>query len=169
MHNPAPLTLKSSTLYNTTNHGHSSLLQNPPRFLLIHSTLSQKSSKKPQFPIINCNNTNGIELGSLLKHGSTSTANSSAGGSAAAVVKQFDVATLGNLCVDIILNVPDLPPSPREERKAYMDQLSKSPPDKVGTLGANFLDCVMNDGLAAETSFMMILVCLCLAVFIILL
>lgn len=45
-------------------------------------------------------------------------------------VKQFDVATLGNLCVDVILNVPNLPPPSREERKAYMDQLSKSPPDE---------------------------------------
>lgn len=46
------------------------------------------------------------------------------------VDKEFDVATLGNLCVDIVLNVPKLPPNSREERKAYMDELSKSPPDK---------------------------------------
>lgn len=49
----------------------------------------------------------------------------------AGVDKEFDVATLGNLCVDIVLNVPKLPPNSREERKAYMDELSKSPPDKV--------------------------------------
>lgn len=47
------------------------------------------------------------------------------------VDKEFDVATLGNLCVDIVLNVPKLPPNSREERKAYMDELSKSPPDKL--------------------------------------
>lgn len=47
------------------------------------------------------------------------------------VDKVFDVATLGNLCVDIVLNVPKLPPNSREGRKAYMDELSKSPPDKV--------------------------------------
>lgn len=47
------------------------------------------------------------------------------------VDKVFDVATLGNLCVDIVLNVPKLPPNSREERKAFMDELSKSPPDKV--------------------------------------
>lgn len=47
------------------------------------------------------------------------------------VDKEFDVATLGNLCVDIVLNVPELPPNSREERKAYMDELSQSPPDKV--------------------------------------
>ncbi|WOH01744.1 hypothetical protein DCAR_0521129 [Daucus carota subsp. sativus] len=46
------------------------------------------------------------------------------------VDKEFDVATLGNLCVDIVLNVPELPPNSREERKAYMDELSQSPPDK---------------------------------------
>lgn len=44
--------------------------------------------------------------------------------------KQFDVATLGNLCVDVVLNVPNLPPSSFDERKDYMEQLSKSPPDK---------------------------------------
>lgn len=45
-------------------------------------------------------------------------------------VKEIDVATLGNLCVDIVLSVPKLPPKPLDERKAFMDELSKSPPDK---------------------------------------
>ncbi|KAJ7972695.1 fructokinase-1 [Quillaja saponaria] len=45
-------------------------------------------------------------------------------------VKDVDVATLGNLCVDIVLNVPQLPPPSLEERKAYMEHLSASPPDK---------------------------------------
>lgn len=45
-------------------------------------------------------------------------------------VKSIDVATLGNLCVDIVLNVPQLPPPSRDARKAFMDQLSASPPDK---------------------------------------
>ncbi|KAL7583520.1 fructokinase-1 [Lactuca sativa] len=44
--------------------------------------------------------------------------------------KEFDVATLGNLCVDVVLNVPNLPPSSFDERKNYMEQLAKSPPDK---------------------------------------
>lgn len=44
--------------------------------------------------------------------------------------KEFDVVTLGNLCVDVVLNVPNLPPSNFDQRKDYMDQLSKSPPDK---------------------------------------
>ncbi|XP_071738196.1 fructokinase-1 [Rutidosis leptorrhynchoides] len=44
--------------------------------------------------------------------------------------KEIDVTTLGNLCVDVVLNVPELPPSSFDERKHYMEQLSKSPPDK---------------------------------------
>ncbi|BBH10219.1 pfkB-like carbohydrate kinase family protein [Prunus dulcis] len=35
-----------------------------------------------------------------------------------------------NLCVDIVLNVPKLPPPDVHDRKAYMDRLSASPPDK---------------------------------------
>lgn len=46
------------------------------------------------------------------------------------VEKEFDIATLGNLCVDVVLNVPNLPPSSFDDRKDYMEQLSKSPPDK---------------------------------------
>ncbi|XP_038693885.1 fructokinase-1-like [Tripterygium wilfordii] len=45
-------------------------------------------------------------------------------------VKTIDVATLGNLCVDIILDVPELPPRSRDARKAYLQKLSASPPDK---------------------------------------
>ncbi|KAL2485914.1 pfkB-like carbohydrate kinase family protein [Abeliophyllum distichum] len=45
-------------------------------------------------------------------------------------VKEIDVATLGNLCVDIVLNVPQLPPKPLDQRQAYMEQLSNSSPDK---------------------------------------
>ncbi|KAL5561775.1 hypothetical protein UlMin_031522 [Ulmus minor] len=44
--------------------------------------------------------------------------------------KEIDVATLGNLCVDIVLNVPKLPPANKEDRKAYMDLLAAKPPDK---------------------------------------
>ncbi|KAF8401822.1 hypothetical protein HHK36_012768 [Tetracentron sinense] len=47
------------------------------------------------------------------------------------VIKEFDIATLGSLCVDIVLNVPRLPPASFEERKAYMEQLSASRPDKL--------------------------------------
>ncbi|KAJ4767524.1 5-dehydro-2-deoxygluconokinase 1 [Rhynchospora pubera] len=44
--------------------------------------------------------------------------------------KGADLATLGNLCVDIVLNVPCLPPANRDERKEYMENLASSPPDK---------------------------------------
>ncbi|XP_078164275.1 pfkB-like carbohydrate kinase family protein [Carex rostrata] len=44
--------------------------------------------------------------------------------------KAADLATLGNLCVDIVLNVPSLPPANRDERKNYMEKLASSPPDK---------------------------------------
>lgn len=48
--------------------------------------------------------------------------------------KPIDVATLGNLCVDIVLSVQELPSPSRGDRKAFMDELSISPPDKVGVL-----------------------------------
>jgi hypothetical protein len=48
--------------------------------------------------------------------------------------KETDLATLGNLCVDVVLNVPQLPPVQRDERKAYMERLAASPPDQVGLL-----------------------------------
>ncbi|KAL6660162.1 hypothetical protein ACP70R_002285 [Stipagrostis hirtigluma subsp. patula] len=44
--------------------------------------------------------------------------------------KEADLATLGNLCVDVVLSVPQLPPEPRDERKAYMERLAASPPDE---------------------------------------
>ncbi|KAL5792802.1 hypothetical protein ACOSP7_001396 [Xanthoceras sorbifolium] len=44
-------------------------------------------------------------------------------------LSNIDVATLGNLCVDIVLNVPQLPPPSPPARKAYMDHLAASPPD----------------------------------------
>lgn len=49
------------------------------------------------------------------------------------MVKDVDMATLGNLCVDIVLSVPRLPPaSNKEESKAFLEQLAASAPDKVG-------------------------------------
>lgn len=53
-------------------------------------------------------------------------------GGIAGVMKEVDMATLGNLCVDIVLNVPRLPLVKREERKAYMEQLAASRPNQVG-------------------------------------
>lgn len=48
----------------------------------------------------------------------------------ACVEKSLDVVTLGNLCLDIVLNVPVLPPTSLEERYQYMLQLAASNPDK---------------------------------------
>lgn len=42
----------------------------------------------------------------------------------------IDVTTLGNLCVDIVLKVPSLPPSSFQEKLAYMQKLSESSPDE---------------------------------------
>jgi len=61
--------------------------------------------------------------------------------------KEIDVATLGNLCVDIVLNVPELPPNDPALRKLYMDRLSASPPDKVSlfiSLTFNFQLSIFN-------------------------
>ncbi|GJN30372.1 hypothetical protein PR202_gb18669 [Eleusine coracana subsp. coracana] len=44
--------------------------------------------------------------------------------------KETDLATLGNLCVDVVLSVPQLPPAQHDERKAYMERLAASPPDQ---------------------------------------
>ncbi|KAJ0742501.1 putative fructokinase [Helianthus annuus] len=44
--------------------------------------------------------------------------------------KEVDVATLGNLCVDVVLSVDKLPPLGFDERKEYMEHLAKTPPDK---------------------------------------
>jgi hypothetical protein len=43
------------------------------------------------------------------------------------------VTTLGNLCVDIVLNVPELPPASVEEKFTYMKRLVAAPPDEVST------------------------------------
>eukprot|EP00250_Pteridium_aquilinum_P016743 c23270_g1_i1 orf=701-2221(+) len=44
--------------------------------------------------------------------------------------RSIDVTTFGNLCVDIVLNVPTLPPDSFEEKLAYMKNLAKSSPDE---------------------------------------
>ncbi|KAK9087316.1 hypothetical protein Syun_029710 [Stephania yunnanensis] len=46
------------------------------------------------------------------------------------VVKDADIATLGNLCVDVVLSVQRLPLPSLEERRAYMEELSASRPDE---------------------------------------
>ncbi|KAF5930472.1 hypothetical protein HYC85_031345 [Camellia sinensis] len=100
-----------------------------PNPRLIHAIFPTVSSKKSSWIF----NRKGIEV-SVPKHPPNSLCfnhNSSDGERLRNLgVKDIDVATLGNLCVDVVLNVPNLPPDSFEERKAYMDLLSKSPPDK---------------------------------------
>lgn len=86
------------------------------------------------------NRTNGVEI-SAPKHCPKSSSNSLNGSaqdwmSRSALLKNVDVASLGNLCVDIVLKVPNLPPAKLEDRKAYMDHLAASPPDKVRLLSS---------------------------------
>ncbi|KAH7424127.1 hypothetical protein KP509_12G091300 [Ceratopteris richardii] len=44
--------------------------------------------------------------------------------------RDIDVITFGNLCVDIVLNVPTLPPKSYKEKLAYMNDLARSSPEK---------------------------------------
>ncbi|XP_021764283.1 fructokinase-1-like [Chenopodium quinoa] len=97
-----------------------------------NSIIPSNSSKTLRNSIVNCR---GIEVSVLSNHSnspSSSNYNGSIGNEKLrnVDVKDVDIATLGNLCVDIVLNVPQLPPKPLPERKAYMDSLSSSPPDK---------------------------------------
>ncbi|KAK6940719.1 Carbohydrate kinase PfkB [Dillenia turbinata] len=113
MHNPT-LTLKPSV---PSSHGFSLIPQN--RSQLNYRFCTSLLPNNGIFSILNCNstkvhNSNSVKDGKLTSIG----------------VKDVDVATLGNLCVDIVLNVPELPPATFDERKAYMEQLSASPPDK---------------------------------------
>ena len=59
--------------------------------------------------------------------------------------KAADLATLGNLCVDIVLNVPSLPPPNRDQRNNYMDKLASSPPHKVACVASfvSLLNCFL--------------------------
>lgn len=122
MHHHATISFKTSS-----NNGFFSLnlplFQNP-------SIVIRPLRKNLPCSILNCR---GIEIPlpklrprlNSINNGSTKFT------SIAATVKDVDIATLGNLCVDIVLSVPELPPKNLEQRKAYMEQLSKSPPDKV--------------------------------------
>lgn len=122
MHNHVALALKT---YHALFPPCPNPLQNP------RSSPSALKSRSHFYSLLKCS---GIEIPPVAKQrlGSLSVG----GGSVeddrvkSVGVKEIDVATLGNLCVDIVLNVPKLPPKPLDEREAYMDELSKSPPDK---------------------------------------
>lgn len=52
--------------------------------------------------------------------------------------RNIDVTTFGNLCVDIVLNVPTLPPASFKEKLDYMKKLASSSPDeKLWEAGGN--------------------------------
>ncbi|KAF8394328.1 hypothetical protein HHK36_020536 [Tetracentron sinense] len=106
---------------------HAGFSQNPR---IINGVFPPVSAKIEAPSIFNCK---GIEF-SVPKHRSNSLSFAESRGEderlRSVVVKEVDVATLGNLCVDIVLNVPSLPPASIEERRAYMEQLSESRPDK---------------------------------------
>ena len=83
-------------------------------------------------------NCKGIQL-SVPSHCYTAGGDCTSGGVA---LKSVDVATLGNLCVDLVLNVPELPPASFLDRKAYMERLAASPPDKV-SIAQSSMFCVL--------------------------
>ncbi|KAG6434909.1 hypothetical protein SASPL_106553 [Salvia splendens] len=123
MHNQAAISLKSSyALFSSSPNA----LQNPK------SCLSLVRRRCSYYSLLKCR---GIEIPAVSKQRVASLcvgAGSVEDDRIKSVgVKEIDVATLGNLCVDIVLSVPELPPKPLDERKAYMDELSKSPPDKL--------------------------------------
>lgn len=42
--------------------------------------------------------------------------------------KQYDVVSLSNLCVDIVVEVEQLPPADADSRRALLQQLTAQPP-----------------------------------------
>ncbi|CAB4321896.1 unnamed protein product [Prunus armeniaca] len=126
------ITLKSPIPYHAPSSQSHPIFPHNPR-------LTQSQSYPILAPICTrahsvFNSTRGLDI-SAPKHTSNSNSNAINGSvhdlkSKSVGVKDIDVATLGNLCVDIVLNVPKLPPPDVHDRKAYMDRLSASPPDK---------------------------------------
>ena len=47
--------------------------------------------------------------------------------------RSHDLVTLGNLCVDIVLEVPELPPPDDGKRKQLLRQLTAAPPSQEVT------------------------------------
>ncbi|KAL7151536.1 hypothetical protein ABFS83_04G037700 [Erythranthe nasuta] len=122
MHNQAALSLKSNyALFSP----YPNTFQNP---MLSPSSLAKRNFC--YYSILKCR---GTEIPVSKQHlNSLSFGNGSVEDERvkSAGVKDIDVATLGNLCVDIVLSVQHLPPKPLDQRKSYMEELSKSPPDK---------------------------------------
>lgn len=130
MHHQAIICGKLTLIPPNGLFSHPSSAQNP-RLAVIPSI----HSRRTRCSILNCR---GIEIPAPKLRRSNGSADDRR--LRAVGVKDIDVATFGNLCVDIVLNVPKLPPKPHDQRKAYMDELSKTPPDKVRNLSAFLLD-----------------------------
>ncbi|CAM8988014.1 unnamed protein product [Rhodiola kirilowii] len=121
-------------------HIHSALLKPPPPAAATPGNVSYRKAfplaiGKPSVGVVRRRapsmlRCKGIQVSDPKEKLSSSIGCSRNGVAKSVGVKEVDVATLGNLCVDIVLNVPQLPPASMEERKKYMDQLSASPPDK---------------------------------------
>uniref|UniRef100_A0A5B7AVN1 Carbohydrate kinase PfkB domain-containing protein n=1 Tax=Davidia involucrata TaxID=16924 RepID=A0A5B7AVN1_DAVIN len=94
---------------------------------MVHAIFPTISQNKTRSSIFNCK---GIEVSVANRRPNFTNCSADNERLRSVGIKDVDVATLGNLCVDIVLNVPKLPPASLEERKAYMEQLSESPPDK---------------------------------------
>lgn len=119
---------------------HVTLSENPPLRIPIPPTTSLHARWHPRCaPSLSCRDGGGgAAAGGLRRPAPPGFATAGRGGCRLSdgkvrgiAARDVDVATLGNLCVDIVLNVPALPPPSKEERKAYMEELSASPPDKV--------------------------------------
>lgn len=111
-------------------------LQNPSFDHFIRSVFSSPRTRKAHHQHCSILSCRGVEAPLPKRHlYSLSLCNASVDDderlSNVGISKDIDVATLGNLCVDIVLNVPKLPPKPVDQRKSYLDELSKSPPPKV--------------------------------------
>ncbi|KAK1310852.1 hypothetical protein QJS10_CPA08g00172 [Acorus calamus] len=109
-------------------------LKSPPKPLFAHETQSQPlhlqlKRRKPHlgFPPFIPERSLRIGRSPVL---AVSAKVGSDNGATKGAVRDADLATLGNLCVDIVLGVPSLPSGDAAERKAYMERLSASPPDK---------------------------------------
>lgn len=92
------------------------------RFRSVHSRAKEIEISTPKHVLGSNSNTSSVN-GCSVPSGSSR--------ALGVALKHIDVATLGNLCVDIVLNVPQLPPQNARDRRAFMESLAASPPDKV--------------------------------------
>nr|XP_016461875.1 PREDICTED: probable fructokinase-4 isoform X2 [Nicotiana tabacum] len=126
MHHHANISLKPPSSSNSATLTHHHAFLSPNLFPQNPNYVVHPLRKKLRCSNFNCK---GLEI-TVPKLRPNSLNNGDDKFRSVTAVKDVDIATLGNLCIDIVLNVPQLPPKPLDQRKAYMEQLSKSPPDK---------------------------------------